>query len=181
MTQQFETKDSARKYLNNFFIVKDSWRIKTGVYNNFKVDFVNCKLKIFLGRCGYHFKLFNKTKTYTSLFTTKFQDILDELKKINNYYTLNMNLKKIYPKKDFEDEIVYNNAIETMLGIKNENCYICGDYLSVKTPCSHYYCSKCYYETIEINDKFKCEVCSKIYVKVASRKMYETEGDIYAD
>jgi len=181
--EQIGTTEYATNYLSNFFNKKDNKII--GIYENFKIDFTYCNLRIILEN-GYYFfllyyKIGTKTKGLESKKTKEFSRLIKLIDEVRLTYTLDMERKILCPKKELIDRISVKNATNTLLGIHYENCNRCNDVLTVKSPCGHFYCSKCFYEDIDIFNDFTCNVCNKSYARIASKKIFETDREMYSD
>jgi len=107
------------------------------------------------------------------------EEIFDSLKDISHNYTLDMENKVLISKKEFYNRLEFN--------IDYKDCYNCKSEFTVKTPCGHFYCSKCFYENIANNifGNFNCGVCGvceTCYARIASdNKMYIPDGNDHSD
>lgn len=174
MSRQFETEESASKYLEEYFKHNRQGKVK-----ELKIDFVDCKFNITFQNGYYTLKIIyfigNTSFGVTKKPVGTIFGIIELLKDYHDNYTLDMDSKDMIPKDKLQEKIKFRNAIYKLVGVDYENCYVCMEPYSIMTPCKHYICSECYYKSIGEDKTFKCGVCRKHYANIGSYKPCEIQ------
>ena len=158
-------------------------QIKNGEIVPIKIDFVNCFVSQIFNGVNYNLVIAHSIGTYVFKITFgPFEDIPELIHALNIMYrgiTLNMENKKIIPKKNLREQLEFRNAIIKLVSVNFESCYSCQSYYSIKTPCGHFLSSECFYESLNLmTGTFQCEICKRIFAEIGCKNPIEIDEDV---